>query len=78
MEILKILNTRILDIFEDYYNSIVEELKFNKKQTIIQAQYGNIDIKQVKKDVVKLDIGSLDINLLPKKEKKRNVGWMIL
>ena len=70
----KKLNTRILDIFQDYYNSIVEEIKFNKKQTIIQSQYGNIDIKKVKKDVVKLDIGSLDINLLPKKEKKKKCG----
>ena len=70
----KNINTRILDIFQDYYNSIVEEIKFNKKQTIIQSQYGNINIKKVKKDVVKLDIGSLDINLLPKKEKKKKCG----
>tara|TARA_B100000900_G_C20436591_1_gene657238 strand:+ start:359 stop:922 length:564 start_codon:yes stop_codon:yes gene_type:complete len=70
----KKMNTRVLDIFQDYYNSIVEEIKFNKKQTIIQSQYGNIDIKKVKKDVVKLDIGSLDINLLPKKEKKKKCG----
>lgn len=65
--------------FKQYVKVIIDDYEFNKKKEIIQNQYKHFKkIKNVhKKTKIDVDIGSLDVTILKKKEKKSNLNAFI-
>ena len=65
--------------FKQYVKVIIDDYEFNKKKEIIQNQYKHL--KKIKnnhkKTKIDVDIGSLDVTILKKKEKKSNLHSFI-